>query len=133
MLLFIGEFQIKNTVDAISHATCGMAIDIGAKAIVVYTASGSSARMVSRFRPSMPIVAMTTTDRIYHQLSTSWGVIPAISPIFENSDDMLKHAEETVLKMGLAKPGDNIVITAGLPLGARVCTNLIKVSTLEEE
>ncbi|MBR7176730.1 MAG: hypothetical protein IKD26_00775 [Clostridia bacterium] len=89
--------------------------------------------MVSRFRPSMPIVAMTTTDRIYHQLSTSWGVIPVISPIFENSDDMLKHAEETVYRMGLAKPGDNIVITAGLPLGSGVCTNLIKVSTLEEE
>ena len=126
-------FTLMNATDAISHATVSTSFDIDAKAIVVYTASGSSARMVSRFRPSMPIVAMTTTDRIYHQLSTSWGVIPAISPIFENSDDMLKHAEETVYRMGLAKPGDNIVITAGLPLGAKVCTNLIKVSTLEEE
>ena len=126
-------FTLMNATDAISHATVSTSFDIGAKAIVVYTASGSSARMVSRFRPSMPIVAMTTTDRIYHQLSTSWGVIPVISPIFENSDDMLKHAEETVYRMGLAKPGDNIVITAGLPLGSGVCTNLIKVSTLEEE
>ncbi len=126
-------FTLMDSTDAISHAAVSTAFDIGAKAIVIYTASGMSARMVSRFRPSMPIVAMTTTDRIYHQLSTSWGVKPVISQIFENSDDMLKHAEETVHRMGLANVGDNIVITAGLPLGSKVCTNLIKVSTIEQD
>ncbi len=125
-------FTLMDPTDAISHAAVSTAFDINAKAIVIYTASGMSARMVSRFRPSMPIIAMTTSDRIYHQLSTSWGVTPVISQIFENSDDMLKHAEDTVVRMGLAGAGDNIVITAGLPLGSQVCTNLIKVSTIEE-
>ncbi len=125
-------FTLMNNTDAISHATVNTAFDIEAKAIVVYTMSGSSARMVSRFRPSAPIVAMTSSDRVYHQLSPSWGVIPCITQVFDNTDDMFIHAEETVKAMGLAKPGDNIVITAGVPLGKKIGTNLIKVAKVEE-
>jgi len=110
-------FNLMNNTDAISHATVNTAFDINAKAIVVYTASGISARMVSRFRPEAPIVAMTNSDRVYHQLSPSWGVIPTICQTFDNTDDMFINAEETVKKLGLAKEGDNIVITAGVPLG----------------
>ena len=125
-------FTLMNNTDAISHATVNTAFDIEAKAIVVYTMSGSSARMVSRFRPSAPIVAMTSSDRVYHQLSPSWGVIPCITQVFDNTDDMFIHAEETVKAMGLAKPGDNIVITAGVPLGKKMGTNIIKVAKIEE-
>ena len=126
-------FTLLDNTDAISHATVNTAFDINAKAIVVYTASGVSARMISRFRPEAQIVAMTSSDRVYHQLATSWGVIPSICQTFDNTDDMFINAEETVRRLGLAKSGDNIVITAGVPLGKNVGTNLIKVGKLDEE
>lgn len=125
-------FTLMNNTDAISHATVNTAFDINAKAIVVYTARGASARMVSRFRPGAPIVAMTNSDRVYNQLATSWGVIPVICQTFDNTDDMFINAEEVVKRLGLAKAGDNIVITAGVPLGKNVGTNLIKVGSVEE-
>lgn len=124
-------FSLMNNTDAVSHAAVNTAFDIDAKAIVVYTDSGTSARMVSRFRPAVPIVAMTNSDRVYNQLSTSWGVIPTVCQTFDNTDDMFIHAEETVKKLGLAVSGDNIVITAGVPIGKkRRGTNLIKVAQL---
>ena len=126
-------FTLMDNNDAISHATVNTSFDIQAKAIVVYTASGISARMVSRFRPGAPIVAMTSTDKVYHQLSPSWGVIPVICQVFDNTDDMFINAEETVKRLGLAKEGDNIVITAGVPLGKNVGTNLIKVARVSQE
>ena len=125
-------FTLLDNTDAISHATVNTAFDINAKAIVVYTASGVSARMISRFRPEATIVAMTSSDRVYHQLATSWGVIPVICQTFDNTDDMFINAEETVRRLGLADVGDNIVITAGVPLGKNVGTNLIKVGKIEE-
>ena len=126
-------FTLMDNNDAISHATVNTSFDIQAKAIVVYTASGISARMVSRFRLGAPIVAMTSTDKVYHQLSPSWGVIPVICQVFDNTDDMFINAEETVKRLGLAKEGDNIVITAGVPLGKNVGTNLIKVARVSQE
>lgn len=126
-------FTLMDNTDAISHATVNTAFDINAKAIVVYTESGVSARMVSRFRPDAIIVAMASNDRVYHQLSTSWGVIPTICQIFDNTDDMFINAEETVKRLGLADIGDNIVVTAGVPLGKSSGTNLIKVSKLQED
>ena len=126
-------FTLLDNTDAISHATVNTAFDINAKAIVVYTASGVSARMISRFRPEAVIVAMTSSDRVYHQLATSWGVIPSICQTFDNTDDMFINAEETVKRLGIAQAEDNIVITAGVPLGKNVGTNLIKVAKLDEE
>lgn len=126
----VTQVKLLDNTDAISHATVNTAFDIDAKAIVVYTASGTSARMISRFRPDAPIVAMTSNDRVYHRLATSWGVIPAITQVFDNTDEMFINAEETVKNMGLAEEGDNIVITAGVPLGKNVGTNLIKVTKI---
>ena len=124
-------FTLLDTNDAISHATVSTSFDIKAKAIVVYTASGTSARMISRFRPSAPIIAFTSDDRVFHQLSVSWGVIPRICRVYTATDDMFRHAEKVAKKLEIANPGDNIVITAGVPLGKNVGTNLIKVQTVE--
>ena len=125
--------SLMDNTDAISHAAVNTAFDINAKAIVVYTESGVSARMVSRFRPGAVIVAMANNDRVYHQLSTSWGVIPTICQTFDNTDDMFINAEEAVRRIGLAESGDNIVITAGVPLGTGAGTNLIKVGKIQDE
>lgn len=124
------DFKIKNTVDAISHATCGMAIDIDAKAIVVCSLSGGTARMVSRFRPPVNIIGLTVSEKTYHQLSLSWGVIPAICEIFQ-SVDVLFYTGAKVAKAALSlESGDRIVITGGLTNGTSGNTNIIKVETL---
>ncbi len=123
-------FQIKNTVDAISHATCGMAIDIGAKAIVACSLSGGTARMISRFRPPVNIIGLTVSEKTYRQLALSWGVIPAMCEVFQSVDVLFyTGAKVAASALGLQK-GDRIVITGGLTNGISGNTNLIKVETI---
>ena len=124
------SFQIKNTVDAISHATCGMAIDIGAKAIVACSLSGGTARMISRFRPPVNIIGLTVSEKTYRQLALSWGVIPAMCEVFQSVDVLFyTGAKVAASALGLQK-GDRIVITGGLTNGISGNTNLIKVETI---
>ena len=123
-------FKIKNTVDAISHATCGMAIDIGAKAIVACSLSGGTARMISRFRPPVDIIGLTVREKTYRQLALSWGVIPMKCEVFQ-SVDVLFYTGVKVAKAALSLPdGERIVITGGLTNGVSGNTNLIKVETV---
>ena len=124
------DFIIKNTVDAISHATCGMAIDIGAKTIAVCSISGMTARMVSRFRCPIDILGVTTDEGTWRKLALSWGVTPVMSEMF-NSLDVLFYTAQKLAKstMALSK-GDKIVITGGLTNGSSGNTNLIKVETV---
>ena len=86
------EFEIRSNLDAVSHATCAMAIDLGAKCIVVSSMSGRTARMVSRFRCPADIVGMTTTERAWRKLALSWGVTPVLSEEFNSIDVMFYHA-----------------------------------------
>ncbi len=121
------DFLIKNTVDAISHATCGMAIDIDAKAIAVCSLSGMTVRMVSRFRCPIDILGVTTDEGAWRKLALSWGVTPVMSEVFQ-SLDVLFYAAGKLAKstFGLNK-GDPIVITGGITNGSSGNTNLIKV------
>lgn len=123
-------FRIKNTTDAISHATCGMAIDIGADAIAVCTMSGRTARMVSRFRPPVDIVGMTTNERSWRKLALSWGVVPAMSEVYDSTDVMFFAAKKMTCQCLGLKEGDKIVITGGQSYGFKSSTNLIKIETI---
>ena len=118
---------IKNATDAISHSTCGMAIDLEAKAIVACSLSGMTARMVSRFRCPNDILGMTTDEKTWRKLALSWGVLPVMSEKF-TSTDVLFYAAKNLAKqhLGLAM-GDRVVITGGLTNGASGNTNMIKV------
>lgn len=116
--------------DAISHATCQVALDLKVKAIVTFTLSGSTARMVSRYRPSVPIIAASTQDSTVRKLALSWGVYPFKSDELENTDDMIEKSKKIALKTRLANSGDKIVITAGIPFRIPGTTNLLKVETL---
>ncbi len=125
------DFKIKNKVDAISHATCGMAIDIGAKAIVVSSITGITARMVSRFRTPVDIVGMTTDKKVWYKLALSWGVKPVLSESFNSLDVLFYHAclaAKTNLNL---KSGDNIVLTGGMTNGMSGNTNTIIVETIK--
>lgn len=129
--LFYGsEFKIQNSVDAISHATCAMGIDLGAKAVVACSLSGMTARMVSRFRSPVPIIGLTTNENTWRKLALSWGVIPAICEQF-TSTDVLFYMAKNIAKqtLGLSK-GEKIVITGGDTSGQSGKTSLIKVEEM---
>ena len=121
------EFKIQNTVDAISHATCGMAIDIDAKAITVCSLSGMTARMVSRFRPPVDIVGLTTSEKTWHKLSLSWGVTPQMCENYPSTDVLFYNAQKLTKHILNLCDGDKIVITGGVTNGKSGNTNLIKV------
>ena len=125
------EFQIKNMVGAISHATCCMACDIGAKTIVVSSLSGATVRMVSRFRVPVDIVGMATNERVWYRLALSWGVQPILcEETFTSTDVLFYNALHAAKKAMHLHKGDNIVMTAGNTNGASGNTNLIKVETI---
>jgi len=120
--------SVKPTIpDAISHATCQVAQDLKVAAIVTFTFSGSTARMVARYRPRVPIIARSPKKSTVRKLTLSWGVYPLQSPEIKDTDDMIRKAKRTALKTGLVKRGDKIVITAGIPFGIAGTTNLMMV------
>lgn len=124
------EFKIKNSVDAISHATCAMSIDLEAKAVVACSMSGMTARMVSRFRSPVPIIGLTTNESTWRRLSLSWGVIPAMCETFSSTDVLFYMAKNIARDtLGLAR-GEKIVITGGDTPGKSGSTNLIKVDEI---
>lgn len=124
------DFIIKNTSDAISHATCGMAIDLGARAIVASTLSGMTARMVSRFRCPVPIVGMTTSEKTWRKLSLSWGVYPEMSEMYNSTDVLFYEAKKQAKKTLSLEKGDRVVITGGMTNGSSGNTDMIKVETV---
>ena len=123
---FETEFTTSVT-NAISHATCSTAHELDAKAIVTVTKTGSTARMISKYRPACPIIGCTTDEKAWRQLAMSWGVVPVLSMEQKTSDDLFGHAVEIATESGLVKTGDLVVITAGLPLGVPGMTNILKV------
>ncbi len=123
-------FRIQSTLDAISHATCGMAIDIGAKAIAVCSLSGTTARMVSRFRCPVDILGVTTNEASWRKLALSWGVTPIISDAYDSIDVLFYSAKNLARDALDLKSGDHLVITGGQPNGKSGNTNLIKIETV---
>ncbi|MFW5647860.1 MAG: pyruvate kinase [Candidatus Alkaliphilus sp. MAG34] len=118
--------------DAISYATCRIAADLGASAILTATATGFTARMVSKFRPAETIVAAVTDERIRRRLALSWGVNAVLTKRLHSTDDVIAVSVEKALEAELINSGDLVVITAGVPVGASGTTNLIKVHTVGE-
>ena len=124
------EFRIKNILDAISHATCAMSIDVDAKAIVVCSVTGTTARMVSRFRSPVDIVGLTTDKKVWRKLALSWGVTPMLTEKFNSVDVMFYKAKECARSALNLNPGDNVVLTAGPINGQCGNTNTIKVEQI---
>ena len=123
-------FKIKNQVDAISHATCTMAIDLDAKAMVISSMSGMTVRMVSRFRSPVDIIGMATNKKVWYKLSLSWGVIPMLSEHFNSTDVLFYHAVRVAKDLLNLDKGDKVVMTGGLINGNPGNTNIIKVETI---
>jgi pyruvate kinase len=124
------DYHIKNLAEALSHSACTLAQDIGAKVIVVCTRTGGTARTVSRFRPMIDIIGMTTDERAYRKLALSWGVIPVMSEEFYSVDVLFHYAKRAAIATGLVSKGDKIVLTGGTPNGKSGNSNLINVETI---
>jgi len=121
---------VENVTNAISYATCSIARQLKAAAIISSTQSGQTARMISRFRAYCPIIATTSNPRVQRQLCISWGVVPLLVRKALNVEEMFDIGVKKALDIKLVKQGDTIIITAGGPVGTAGTTNLLKVQTV---
>ena len=125
------EFTIHSNLDAISHATCSMAVDVNAKAIVVNSLSGRTVRMVSRFRCPVSIIGTTTNERAWRKLNLSWGVFPVLTENYSSIDVMFWQDMKIAQEVCSLEKGDNVVLTGGLINGEPGNTNIIKVESVK--
>ena len=124
------DSDIFDMTNAICDAACTTARDVRAKAIIAVTSSGTTARRVSKFRPTEAIVAATPELKTYHQLALSWGVYPVLALIQDDTDRLFLHAIDCARRLDIVSKGDKVVITAGVPLRQSGTTNLLKVQTV---
>ncbi|MNW48423.1 Pyruvate kinase [compost metagenome] len=132
--IFIKQSNAQQTTvtEAISQAVANSALELNAKAIVTSTETGYTARMVSKYRPKAPIIAVTTVDQTLRRLALNWGVTPVKGTLATSTDEMFDYAMKGGLDSGLVKEGDLVVITAGIPLGRSGSTNLIKIGQVRK-
>ncbi|MBQ3591991.1 MAG: pyruvate kinase [Clostridia bacterium] len=122
------EVDFDDFTNAVCDAACIMAKDIKAAAIVTLTNSGRSARRMSKFRPTQPVVAATPREKTFHQLALSWGVYPVLARQQENQEDLFRHAIDCAKQIDIVSEGDRVVICAGVPVGGT--TNTLKVEVI---
>ncbi len=127
------DMDVADHTNAICDAACTTAKDIEAAAIIAVTKNGKTARRISKFRPYAPIVASTPSVKSYHQLALSWGVYPVIARYQHSFDDLIKHAVDCAKHIDIVHDGDQVVITAGIPLDAGIPTNMVKVHKIVSE
>ena len=122
--------ELPNVTNAISHATVTTAHDLNARVIITVTKTGQTARLISKYRPSYPIIGCTTEPTVLRQMNMSWGVTPLLIEEKESTDELFDAAVEAAEKNNLVDNGDLVVITAGVPLGISGTTNMMKVHVI---
>ena len=122
--------QNGSVAEAIAHATVTTAHDLNARAIITVSLGGQTARLISKYRPSCPIIGCTMSEVVCRQMNMSWGVIPFIIDEKTNTDDLFAAAVEAAESHRLVEDGDLVAITAGVPLGVSGTTNLMKVEKI---
>ena len=125
-------YQTHTDLDAVSHAACMLAFDLHASCIAVNSVSGLTARMVSRFRPPMQIIGITTTPRAYRKLALSWGVLPLLCQCYDSLDVVFYHAMQEAGRILHLKEGDKVVLTGGRIGAAQGRSNMIKVEAFHQ-
>ena len=130
LLMERGEWIARETDELIAYNACHTAELLGAKAIIAFTTSGSTVRRVAKFRPSMPVLAITPNDHVLGQVLLSWGVRPVKITEPNSVVELFAQASRLAKELGLAKKGDVVVITGGVPVGVAGSTNLLKVEVV---
>ena len=127
------EFPKKKAVRAaVCHSTFEASVDLDARAIIAPTSTGNTARLMSQFRPSCPIIALTTRETA-GKLALFWGVFPYVFDFKDSTDEMVASAIENAKHSGMIHEGDLVIITGGIPSGKGNPTNMMKVHRLGEE
>ena len=123
----MGHPEIPDVTQSISHATCSIAMDLNAKAIITVTISGFTAGMVANYKPDCRIIAGTISEKVCRQMNLLWGVTPIHLEEAQSENELFRNALAASKKAGYIKKGDIVVVTAGLPLGMSGTTNMIRV------
>ncbi|MBQ9115487.1 MAG: pyruvate kinase [Clostridia bacterium] len=124
------DFKIKNNMDAVSHAACNMAIDVSAKAIAVCSMSGTTVRMLSRFRPSIDIVGFTTSEKAWRKLALSWGVRPILCQEYPSAEVAFFYASQATKQLMNMSEGDNMIIVGSTTSGKSGKTDTIRLESV---
>ena len=127
---YSNEFRINNSMDAISHSVCAMSIDIEAKAIVVSSMTGSTVRMISRFRSPVDIIGLSVNEKTYHQLALSWGVLPVMCEVYPSLEVLFYTAKKIAKERLNLKQDDKVIITGGSRTGEAGKTNTIRIEEI---
>jgi pyruvate kinase len=126
-LPYFKKQKVSSVAEAIGESAYNIAERIGAAAIIPSTRSGATAKLVAKFRPKTKIVAVTYSDKVMNKLALVWGVYPIKVDFYPNTDLMISRSIEAAVDARLIRPGERVVITAGMPFGIKGTTNLIKV------
>jgi pyruvate kinase len=119
--------QKHSVPDAISAAACAIVNVLPIQALIAFTMSGNTAKLLSSLRPTPPIFAFTPSETVYQRMSLIWGVLPILSPYVDRLDDLGDSVRETLVARGFVNPGDSVVMTGGHPIAARGATNFLKI------
>ncbi|MBD3230445.1 MAG: pyruvate kinase, partial [Candidatus Lokiarchaeota archaeon] len=129
----INDYQRKDIAHAVADAACQLATVVNAKAIISFTMSGFTALLISKNKPSIDILAITPQESVVKRLALYWGVDAELESGVKDTDEIISTSERVVLRRNMAKNGDTIVITAGIPIPFTGITNLIKVHKIKSE
>jgi len=121
------ENALSNVANAISLATCTTAMELNASAIITATQTGNTAKMVSKYRPECPVIAVTPNEKVARKLALNWGVFPIDARKFESTDEMILESVNRSKEEGYVKNGDLVVVAAGIPVHYSGTTNMMKV------
>ena len=113
--------------DATAHAACLTARDVNAAAIVTVSESGTTARLLSKYRPQQPIIACVMREQVQRQLSLSWGITPLMMSLAHSTDELIEMSTALAKENGYLHNGELAVVTAGVPVGVSGTTNMIKI------
>jgi len=116
--------------EAVAHAACHLAKSCGAAAIITFTQTGSTARLVAKYRPRQVILAPTPSGETYRRLALIRGVVPLKTENIQDTDAMIQSVFKTVLASGWAQKGEKVVVTSGTPIEGKGTTNLIQAEIL---
>jgi len=126
------EGGITGTAEAIAYSACNSAAELGAKAVICFTRTGSTALLMSKFRPDTAIIAATPDAGSFKRMRLYFGVTPVMTKLAPSTDRMIKEVERSALARGLVREGDTVVVTLGVPVALKAPTNLMKVHRVGE-
>ncbi len=128
--MVVSEHPHATDAEAISEAAHTIAQYSDVQAVVAFTGSGLTARLLSKDRPCVEILALTPDEAVYRRLALAWGVTPFMCPLSHGIEEALGHMERILLGAGRLKQGDKVVVTGAMPLGLGYPTNFLKIHQL---